>query len=1382
MLQNINNNITTGLVIIVVALLVYLLFLAARKPVLAKLGVRNIPRRPAQSILIVIGLTLSTIIIVSSLSTGDTLSYSVQRHAVEAYGKVDEVIAPPLLSALASLGNNSNSNANASAQSDSSTTDAQASTAAEAASIQSQAQLNQLMAGGLTSVLTVLEGGLPGISTARYQQLRAEAAKEPLIDAVAPSILFPTIIRNATTGQGEPLGFVFAVDSDYDQKFGLTSVDGQTVKMDDLQPGVGNIFAQAGNLFSLAQSAGQGVLGNNFKISDVALATAAVGAVLTSGSNTGVDLAKVSIPLSALRNLGITTTLLESQGITQSVSLASLGITTSTLGSIGVNTTTVSLNSVGINPSSAQTVTNNLLNALNLNTLSTEIDRVLAQYGLQLRQGDLYLNQLGADKLNAHVGDVLEIFVGPIPIPFRVKAIVQQAGPVGALLPVVMMRLDEAQKLFFMSGKVNNVLVSNQGDELTGLTHTSAVSKRLKVLALDPTTVQQVVDILRKPAVHSVVTAEAARIQEKIKDEIRAPAIIASLVESFSGMQEYAQQVKALPGELDQPGVSDNLRTLLSNSSVRNWLTDLNLPAQDATALKNALGALNQFDVLDPLSKETVVQVATVGGTVFTSIFSLFGIFSILAGVMLIFLIFVMLAAERRSEMGMARAIGVQRSHLVQMFVTEGVLYDLVAAFLGVALGLGISYLMVGFLGGIFNNVSSQLGVAGAVFRFYFHVQPTSIIIAYCLGVLLTFIVVTIASWRVSHLNIVAAIRGLSEETNAKTRSRLNKVWRWVLGPLLILAGVYVWFASWGDGQTNVLMGVTLIVAGVMIFIERWLELTTWRQAQIQRLVYTVIGLSLLLIWILPWNTILGYSASIRDQNSPLFLAAFALRAPLIILGGIMTVMFNADALSWVFSRLVGGIGALTPVLKTAIAYPLSTRFRTGMAMVMFAMIICTVVIMSVVIQATQSLITLDAKQSAGFEIKTSSTLLSFFDPITDLAARIAKQPQGDLSGVAAVAAVAATSVEASQLPAGVPVTATQAIAGWTNVELTGVNVGYWQQAEKVYHFKARAPGYANDAAVWQALRERDDVAIVTPSLLASVVQTTEITASVGGIATSKQLTTNPQTGQTAVEFNAGDENGFQGRRRFRNFRLTGVGANATQLPAITLALRSGSANPPSVHNVQVIGVLDDNSTLAGGRIQTNLTTLTKLTGKPVTPDNFYVKVREGADVHVVAQALERAFLSSGLDATVMAESFAVGKSVTRGILQLFQGFMALGLLVGIAALGVISSRTVVERRQQVGMLRAIGYQARMVALLFLLESSFIALTGILIGAVAGLILGQNIVATFFAILTPDAHFTLPWLQISEILLLAYAFSLLTTIVPAYQAARIYPAEALRYE
>ena len=43
-------------------------------------------------------------------------------------------------------------------------------------------------------------------------------------------------------------------------------------------------------------------------------------------------------------------------------------------------------------------------------------------------------------------------------------------------------------------------------------------------------------------------------------------------------------------------------------------------------------------------------------------------------------------------------------------------------------------------------------------------------------------------------------------------------------------------------------------------------------------------------------------------------------------------------------------------------------------------------------------------------------------------------------------------------------------------------------------------------------------------------------------------------------------------------------------------------------------------------------------------------------------------------------------------------------------------------------------------------------------------------------------RFAIPWLQIGIIIAIAYVFSLATTYMPARQASRIYPAEALRYE
>jgi putative ABC transport system permease protein len=458
-------------------------------------------------------------------------------------------------------------------------------------------------------------------------------------------------------------------------------------------------------------------------------------------------------------------------------------------------------------------------------------------------------------------------------------------------------------------------------------------------------------------------------------------------------------------------------------------------------------------------------------------------------------------------------------------------------------------------------------------------------------------------------------------------------------------------------------------------------------------------------------------------------------------------------------NRLLGGIGSLTPVLRTAIAYPLSNRFRTGMAMTLFAMIITTVVVMSIVIQATQTLVTPSEENTAGFDIQMNTTLLSFFDPVTDLAAEIPQRTPEAAENVAQVGRFGLEFVELRE----------PSDPHWFRKNVSGLNAGFVEQMAGVYPLRMRAEGYADNAAVWQALQERDDVAVVTPNLLPgqyAVEEGDQNTMQIGGAAIEME------------EMEGRDGPGRRGDLAWGPFWLANVDENSDILPADTLIEIRNDAG--EMRTVQVIGILDTGSTLASSDILVNEALFTALEIEPGDA-SWFVAVKEGADIRETAHALEAAFLSSGLDAAVMADSFAQGQQITRGILQLFQGFMALGLLVGIAALGVISSRTVVERRQQVGMLRAIGYQPGMVALSFVLESSFIALVGIGIGTAAGVILGRTMLGEFFDLVNPGA-FVLPWLEIGGILLLAYVFSLLTTILPAIQASRIYPAEALRYE
>ncbi len=1310
--------------------LLYLVVMGLRNRTIAKLGVRNIPRRPSQSALIILGLTLSTIIIVSALSIGDTLSFSVRRHAITAYGTIDQVISPPLLSALAGLATNAAEGDNP--------TDALAGS-----------ELSGLLEGDLLSILGLLQKGLPGISEERYAQLRDQAQADPataaLVDGLAPSIAFPTIIRDRTSGQGIPLGFIVAVNNEYDEQFGLTTVDGEPVQMEDLRTGVGNIFAQATNLFSWADSIG-------INVESVAAGVAQAGALITQGQGLlNESTGEPTLPL------------------TETLDLSAPGRGQPDLAALGSALSTDNLDlaaageALGID-------TNAILSAVNLNTLGTEIDRVLEQVGLELRQGDVYLNRLGAEQLNAKPGDVLDVFIGPIPVPFRVRAVVEQAGPLGALKPVVMLRLDEAQELLFMPGRVNNVLVSNTGDAYTGMANTAAAARQLRALALNEAALTELVALLREPDVLATIEAGAdGSAPSTLSREEEDMADFLAFFGAGTGNVALAERTPLLVAELAGPGVSQELRVILAQPDMQSWLRRLPLPGETGDKLDEILGRISDLEVLDVLSKNTVVAAAGIGGTVFTTVFTIFGIFSIFAGVLLIFLIFVMLAAERRSEMGMARAIGMQRGHLVQMFVSEGMIYDLVAAALGIVLGLAISYAMIGFLGGIFNTAAQQISseLSSSLFTFRFNVAPTSVVIAYTLGVLLTFAVVTVSSWRVSRLNIVSAIQDTPEPDGGE-RGTGKLIGRLITGPLTVAVGVWLYFGVAGGGSgVLLLIALSMVLVGGLLSVSWALSATSMRTERRRRLVYSVMGLGLVLIWGLPWETLVpGRGFGLLQQDPRWTVLSLVVKGPALILGGILVIMFSADILLQTVSRVLGGIGPLTPVLKTAIAYPLTSRFRTGVAMVMFAMIITTVVLMAVVIQATESIIAPDAKGSAGFEISTSFGLLSFFDRVTDLEEELAGMEDFPHEDVAAVGAIVNPMVDVRQAGPGTP-------GQWHSLTLTGMDERFMAQAREIYTFQQRAEGFENDAAVWQALLERDDVAIVTPFLVANPDSSYESSGGGGGNDLMATI------GGLAEE--DGSQDDAQATQDEFNFRLAGF-TRADDLPEVWLDLRDESGGQVRIHRVQVIGVLSDITTVSMNSVHVNSRAIAAVTGEDVKPDTFFIKVTEGANVREVAQEVERVFLSSALDATVIADSSAQGQALTRGILQLFQGFLALGLLVGIAALGVISARTVVERRQQVGMLRAIGYQPEMVALSFVLEASFIALVGIGLGTAAGILMGQAIIGQLFSVITAGRTLAVPWSQIGIIVLGAYLFSLLTTIVPAIQASRIYPADALRYE
>src|SRR3954452_23957183 len=83
------NNVMFVVLTLTILVLVVVALLAWRRPILTRLALRNIPRRRAQTVLIVFGLMLATLLITAAFGTGDTMTYSVKQAFTSSLGNTD---------------------------------------------------------------------------------------------------------------------------------------------------------------------------------------------------------------------------------------------------------------------------------------------------------------------------------------------------------------------------------------------------------------------------------------------------------------------------------------------------------------------------------------------------------------------------------------------------------------------------------------------------------------------------------------------------------------------------------------------------------------------------------------------------------------------------------------------------------------------------------------------------------------------------------------------------------------------------------------------------------------------------------------------------------------------------------------------------------------------------------------------------------------------------------------------------------------------------------------------------------------------------------------------------------------------------------------------
>ncbi len=821
-----------------------------------------------------------------------------------------------------------------------------------------------------------------------------------------------------------------------------------------------------------------------------------------------------------------------------------------------------------------------------------------------LGAGEAYLNQTGADKLQARVGDTIQSFYNNQPVAFKVAAIVQDsifnANTNGNAYPGLLIPLDRAQAMFNRPADYDAIFVANTGTVRSSVNRTDTVVGKL--------------------------------------DPLLAPQ---------------------------------------------------NLEA-------------------NKIKQESVKQ-AELFGNVFTTFFLVLGLFAIAAGVLLIFLIFTMLAAERKSEMGMARAIGTQRRHLVQMFIAEGTAYDLIAAAVGAILGVGVALGIVLAMKAIIGN-SLPLSP---------YVQPRSLIIAYCLGVVLTFGTIAFSSWRVSKLNIVAAIRDTEEPVRRKAGMR-SLIW----GIVMVLLGILLALVGLSGKQAAPFYGgAMLIVFGLALILRRF--------GVPERGVFTAVGLFVLVWWCVPFSVHDRIWGKLQGGIEMFFFSGIAL-----VTGAVLLIVFNTDILLRFVTWIGKPFGRYAPAFKTGVAYPLANRGRTGMTLAMFGLIIFALVVMSVLNTTFGKAFTSDATLG-GWDVAAAGNSIN---PVGDFKGAVQQAGTVNTNDWTALGINHIVAPQNTQIRlAGAP--------DYRQYTARGLDSGFIDHS--TYKFQTRATGYASDRAVWDALKNDPTLAVIDAAAI-------------------------PQQG------------GFGNAGSDKRFELTGVKADDTTMTPIAVDVRDQRTG--TMRQVKIIAVLDQTMNVSNGLgigdsagLLMNDRTFQQIFPPDQQNTAYFIAVKKGVDSKAVKFGIKAALVRNGVQAIDLRDELQKSQQQSQGFLYLLQGFLGIGLFVGIAALGVIALRSVVERRQQIGMLRALGYQRGMVSASFLIESLFIAVTGVIVGVATGMVLSRNLIASGNAGVQANSM-VIPFGQIAFFVIIALVAAFIMTVIPARRASRVPIAEALRYE
>jgi putative ABC transport system permease protein len=733
-------------------------------------------------------------------------------------------------------------------------------------------------------------------------------------------------------------------------------------------------------------------------------------------------------------------------------------------------------------------------------------------------------------------------------------------------------------------------------------------------------------------------------------------------------------------------GAVDSTRWVTFISNRGDVETGKTLTAAVTAQIRTALGSTAERTLVQTPKKE-VLDAAEKTGDSLGALFLMIGSFSIIAGALLLMNIFVMLGEERKSQLGMLRAAGLKRSHLVAAFSLEGAAYALAASVagigVGVALGRGVAYIAA--------RIFSTWTADGAGLVVTFAVSPISLVNGAALGLLIALVTIIATSVRISRFNIIAAIRDLPSVAARRSRRRL----------FLSAAGAALF------GVVSVPAIATSQSIGTFLFPALALACAAPLLARVMsaRRAYTCLSLAVL-TWTLLVNLL---RPAVYDSPS---MGLYVVMGSLLALSAVVLVSENQSVLLRPFRRLISRPteGALSA--RLAVAYPVAKRFRTGATLIMYTLVFLVLVLISeiggVLAHSVDAQVT---SSTARYDVRLD------FKPSSNVPDSLPKGPvAGQISRFTPLTSARAQAVDPGHR---------------TTQPIDTLAVGVPALGVVQMQFDKRLAGLETDKRVWQAVADNPDYVVLDAFFGAT-------------------------GGPPGQFYEPGDK-----------FVLIDPLSGRRQTKTIAGVLRNSMIFYSPLAPTDFPVVMNDAAVRAFFRDRAEVS-------------SAFVRATPGVTPAALAAHLQGSYLSASLIATPVAATIRRMFDANVAFFHMMEGFLALGLLIGICGLGVVMVRAVRERRRTIGVLRALGFRARTVQRSFLIESGFVAFEGVVIGGVLGVLTTWLMYQKSAMFAGLQTGFPVLWVTVTALAVITVAMSLLATAAPARRAARILPALATR--